>query len=49
MSSTDTPLNTVQKMKQKQQELQTPYIVLSGAATAKGPTPISKRSTNAGQ
>ncbi|OQV18534.1 putative U4/U6.U5 tri-snRNP-associated protein 1 [Hypsibius exemplaris] len=44
MSSTDTPLHTVQKMQQKQQELQTPYIVLSGAASAKGPTPISKKS-----
>ncbi|GAV09409.1 hypothetical protein RvY_18956 [Ramazzottius varieornatus] len=48
MSSTDTPLNTVHKMKLKQQELQTPYILLSGAATAKGPTPISKRPTNIG-
>ena len=46
MSSVDTPLHTVEKMQAKQQELQTPYIVLSGAASAKGPTPISKKPIN---
>lgn len=30
MSSTDTPLHTVARMQEKQREMQTPYIVLSG-------------------
>lgn len=30
MSSTDTPLNTVKLLQDKQKELQKPYIVLSG-------------------
>ncbi|XP_022087615.1 U4/U6.U5 tri-snRNP-associated protein 1-like [Acanthaster planci] len=32
MSSTDTPLNTVAMMKQKQQQTQSPYILLSGGS-----------------
>ena len=31
MSSIDTPLNTVQKLQEKQKELSLPYVVLSGA------------------
>lgn len=30
MSSTDTPLNTLEKLKKKQEEGQTPYLVLTG-------------------
>ena len=30
MSSTDTPLNTLKKLQDKQKELQSPYVVLSG-------------------
>lgn len=30
MSSTDTPLNTVKLLQDKQKELQKPYIVLTG-------------------
>ena len=42
MNSTDTPLNTVAMMKQKQKSQSTPYIVLSGG----GKTFISGNSTN---
>ena len=31
MSSTDTPLNTLKMLTDKQKEMQTPYIVLTGA------------------
>jgi U4/U6.U5 tri-snRNP-associated protein 1 len=34
MSSIDTPLNTVQKLQEKQKELQLPYVVISGTATS---------------
>ncbi|KAI5633167.1 SART-1 family domain-containing protein [Phthorimaea operculella] len=34
MSSTDTPLNTLQMLQDKQRETASPYIVLSGAASA---------------
>jgi len=30
MSSTDTPLNTLKMLQEKQKELQSPYIVLTG-------------------
>ena len=30
MSSTDTPLNTLEKLKKKQESSATPYVVLSG-------------------
>lgn len=33
MSSTDTPLNTLKKLKDKQKETNSPYVVLSGKAT----------------
>jgi len=33
MSSTDTPLNTLKKLQDKQRELHSPYVVLSGKAT----------------
>ncbi|XP_055339366.1 U4/U6.U5 tri-snRNP-associated protein 1-like [Paramacrobiotus metropolitanus] len=48
MSSVDTPLGTVAKMKRKQEEQQTPYLILSGAHQTKAqhlhPTPLSKKS-----
>ena len=31
MNSTDTPLNTLSRLQEKQKELQSPYVVLSGA------------------
>ena len=34
MSSTDTPLNTLKKLQDKQKELQSPYVVLSGKLTS---------------
>ncbi|XP_076314359.1 U4/U6.U5 tri-snRNP-associated protein 1-like [Tachypleus tridentatus] len=34
MSSTDTPLNTVNLMQEKQKELQSPYLILSGGNKA---------------
>ncbi|KAI9558579.1 hypothetical protein GHT06_015367 [Daphnia sinensis] len=39
MSSTDTPLNTLKKLQDKQKELQSPYVVLSGKMA---PTSIVK-------
>ena len=34
MSSIDTPLNTVKKLQEKQKELQSPYVVISGTEAA---------------
>lgn len=34
MSSTDTPLHTLKKLQDKQKELQSPYVVLSGKLTS---------------
>ncbi|GBM59200.1 U4/U6.U5 tri-snRNP-associated protein 1 [Araneus ventricosus] len=42
MSSTDTPLNTVKLLQQKQKETQSPYIVLSGGNKTLTQTMISK-------
>lgn len=33
MSSTDTPLNTLSMLQQKQKETHSPYVVLSGSKT----------------
>lgn len=35
MSNTDTPLNTLDKLKQEQEKLQKPFIVLSGGTLTK--------------
>lgn len=42
MSSTDTPLHTVARMQEKQKEMQTPYIVLSGGGKNLATNPITK-------
>ncbi|XP_071832994.1 U4/U6.U5 tri-snRNP-associated protein 1-like [Apostichopus japonicus] len=42
MSSTDTPLHTVARMQEKQREMQTPYIVLSGGGKNLTTNPITK-------
>lgn len=45
MSSSDTPLNTLKLLQEKQKQLQTPYIMLSGGAanTLSGPSTLSKK------
>ncbi|XP_023236916.1 U4/U6.U5 tri-snRNP-associated protein 1-like [Centruroides sculpturatus] len=42
MSSTDTPLNTLKMLQEKQKELQTPYIVLSGGNKTLTQTSLAK-------
>lgn len=42
MSSTDTPLNTLKLLQEKQRDLQTPYILLSGGSKALTQTSITK-------
>lgn len=45
MSSVDTPLNTLKLLQEKQKQLQTPYIMLSGGAAnaLTGPSGLSKK------
>ncbi|XP_003744357.2 U4/U6.U5 tri-snRNP-associated protein 1 [Galendromus occidentalis] len=45
MSSSDTPLNTLKLLQEKQKQQQTPYIMLSGGAanTLSGPSGLSKK------
>lgn len=42
MSSTDTPLGTLNMLQAKQKEIQSPYIVLSGSKHTHSSTAISK-------
>lgn len=42
MSSTDTPLGTLNMLQAKQKEMQSPYIVLSGSKHTHSSTAISK-------
>ena len=43
MSSTDTPLNTVEMLRRKQKHLNTPYINLTGGAMLSAGAKISKK------
>lgn len=42
MNSTDTPLNTLELLQQRQKETHSAYVILTGTGSKGGPSSLSK-------